>query len=437
MRQNSLGRRHGHRAYAGLDFIKAAFCPLAFKAMPLKRHPLYADLRGDPALDVLEVGQPLNYPRHFRYKDKAGNHKTGTQIITAPFGLAPKDFDLFLGLYTHLRELNELPADGVLDLTADFIGRRCGFPVSSQKDYLRIRSRIFRFSYVKYTSTAFWNPETQAYDIRNFELYSLAALSRVTVSRRPIVFQFSQAFLQMARQAKFLRFDYSLYVTLSSPMRRLYLLANQMGWKNRDSAVFDLDEFALHQIGYQDDPDPRKRADGRKLRRQKIRHLLQEAEALDLIRPCSGWRGYVMDAKQGPFRGQMVLRWSRGPKLLSRETSRSSTLADAVEDDSLFDQVKQLTDEDGKPVAPMVFRAWVEKFGQNRIQKHIRVILAQKEYRPGTFGRSEVAALVDRLNKDYADPDWYAELKREERLSIFDEVTPNQLSMGIYENFFR
>ena len=95
----------------------------------------------------------------------------------APFGLAPKDFDLFLGLYTYLRELDELPAD--------FLGRRCGFSVSSQKDYRRIRSRVFRFSYVKYTNSAFWNPELQSYDIRNFDFYSLASLSRATASRRP------------------------------------------------------------------------------------------------------------------------------------------------------------------------------------------------------------------------------------------------------------
>lgn len=151
----STVNRTSQRGYAGLDFIKAAFCPLAFKAKRLAEHPSFDELRADPALKTLEVGEALHYPRQFRYKDSVGNSKLGTQVVTAPFGLAPKDFDLFLGLYTYLKHLDDLPADGELDLTADFIGRRCGFPTSSQKDCLRIRSRILRFSYVKYTNTAF------------------------------------------------------------------------------------------------------------------------------------------------------------------------------------------------------------------------------------------------------------------------------------------
>jgi len=244
----STANRTSNRGYAGLDFIKAAFSPLSFKATPLREHPLYRELHADSALGVLEVGEALNYPRQFRYKDRSGNYKTATQLITAPFGLAPKDFDLFLGLYTYVKDLDEFPNSGELDLTADFIGRRCGFSVTSHKDYLRIRSRIFRFSYVKYTNSAFWNPQTQTYDIKNFEFYSLAALSRVTASRRPITFHLSRDFLEIAQRSKFLRFDYDLYLSLPCPMRRFYLLANQMGWKNRDSAIFDVDEFAIHQI---------------------------------------------------------------------------------------------------------------------------------------------------------------------------------------------
>ena len=428
--------RTSNRGYAGLDFIKAAFSPLSFKATPLREHPLYTELHADSALAVLEVGEALNYPRQFRYKDPSGNYKIGTQVITAPFGLAPKDFDLFLGLYT-LKDLNEFPEAGELDLTADFIGRRSGFSVTSQKDYLRIRSRIFRFSYVKYTNSTFWTPETQTYDIRNFEFYSLASLSRMTASRRPITFHLSRDLLEIAKRSKFLRFDYDLYLSLSSPLRRFYLLANQMGWKNRDSVIFDVDEFATHQIGYQADIESKRKGEGRKLRRQKIRRLLKQAESRDLIRRCPGWSDYFAVARCGPLRGRLVLRWSRGPKLLSRENRKCASLADAIENDALYDQIKALKDEHGKPVTPIVFHAWVEKYGRELLQKHLRVILAQKEHEVGSFKKSEVAALVDRVKHDYADPDWYADLHRQERLSPFRETTSNQHSMEVYENFFR
>jgi len=433
----STANRTSLRGYAGLDFIKAAFSPLSFKAIPLGEHPLYAELRADSALGVLEVGEALNYPRQFRYKDQSGNYKTATQLITAPFGLAPKDFDLFLGLYTYLKDLDDFPQQGELDLTADFIGRRCGFSVTSTKDYLRIRSRIFRFSYVKYTNSAFWNPQTRTHDIRNFEFYSLASLSRVTASRRPITFHLSHDFLEIAKQSKFLRFDYGLYLSLSSPLRRFYLLANQMGWKNRDSAIFDVDEFAIHQIGYQADIDSKKDAERRKLRRQKIRRLLKKAEDCDLIRPCQGWSNYFAVARAGPFRGRLVLRWSRGPKLLTRTSCKPRSFADSVENDALYDQIKELRDENGKPVTPIVFHAWVEKYGRELLQKHLRIILAQKEREPCGFRRSEIAALVDRVKHDYAEPDWYSDLKRQERLSPFEEKQPNQLSLAMYENFFR
>src|SRR5437867_580179 len=130
-------------AYAGLDFIKAAFCPLEFTATKLGKHPQFVRLRKDKALSALEVGDALNYPRQFPFTDPNGHRKTGTQIITAAFGLAPKDFDLFLGLYTYLRRLPELPKDGRTHLTVDFLARQFGLSATCQKDYLRIRSRIF------------------------------------------------------------------------------------------------------------------------------------------------------------------------------------------------------------------------------------------------------------------------------------------------------
>ena len=86
---------------------------------------------------------------------------------------------------------------------------------------------------------------------------------------------------------------------------------------------------------------------------------------------------------------------------------------------------------------PVTYRRLLAKFGREFIQKHVTVILTQKEQRPGSFTRSEVAALVDRMQHDYPEPDWYQDLRRAERLSPFGEIQPNQLSMEMYETFFR
>jgi len=117
-------------AYAGLDFIRSAFCPLEFNAMRFCEHPRYADLAGDDALDDLEVSDPLHYPRRFPYTDEHGHKRTGIQMVNALFGLAPADFDLFLGLFTYLKRLEQLPADGCTCLTLDFIARQCGLPAT-------------------------------------------------------------------------------------------------------------------------------------------------------------------------------------------------------------------------------------------------------------------------------------------------------------------
>src|SRR6266516_6354242 len=103
--------------------------------MKLGEHPEFQQLWKDGPLATLEVGTHLRYPRQFPFTDPNGHRKTATQIITAPFGLAPKDFDLFLGLYTYLRRLPELPADGRSHLTVDFIARHLGLPATCQKDY--------------------------------------------------------------------------------------------------------------------------------------------------------------------------------------------------------------------------------------------------------------------------------------------------------------
>lgn len=417
-------------AYAGLDFIKAAFCPLEFNAMSLREHPHWALLKRDAALAALEVAAPLSYPRQFPYTDRNGNRKTGTQIVTAAFGLAPKDFDFFLGLYTYLKRLPEPPTDGRSFLTVDFLARQLQLPATCQKDYQRIRSRIFRFSYVKYTNSAFWNREQQSYDIKNFGFYNLAGMSRLTESRRPIEFEWDPSFLRIVREGTLLTFDYDLYRTLAPAMRRLYLIANRDGWNQRDSSLFVADDFAVHQIGYDDKPALKK------LRLQKLKRLLAEAEALDLIRPYAPWRGYLRTPDAGRDVGKLALRWSRGP-LLRKKSDDDRVFTDRIENDALYSQVKELKDERGRPCPPDTFRALVTKFGRAVMQKQIVVVLAQKEHHPGDFKKSELAAFINRCQHDHPEPDWYRDLRRAERVAGFAEVTPGARSADVYRTFFR
>jgi hypothetical protein len=427
----AVSKGPSQKAYAGLDFIRAAFCPLEFNAVELRNHPRFVELRRDQALAGLEVSEPLHYPRQFPYTCN-GNRRTGTQIVSAYFGLAPTDFDVLLGLYTYLKRLPELPADGRTYLTADFIAKQLGLPATSQGDYLRLRSRIFRLSYIKYTNTAFWNSETGTYDIANFGFFNLASMSRLTESRRPIVFEWDRTFLDLVRTGAHLAFDYEFYRSLSPALRRFYLIANRDGWNQRDSSFFIVDDFTVHQIGYDDNPAFRKQ------RVQKLKRLLADAESLGLIRPFAPWEGYLQKLTTGPRAGEVALRWSRGPRLHARTTaSPDKRFTDRIENDALYAQVRDVRDEHKKRVTPDVFRKLVARFGRDLLQKHIAVVLAQKEHRPRSFQKSELAALINRMQHDHPEPDWYKDLRRAERLARFDDVAPSQLSMDAYGTFFR
>jgi hypothetical protein len=111
--------------------------------------------------------------------------------------------------------------------------------------------------------------------------------------------------------------------------------------------------------------------------------------------------------------------------------------ADDLADDALYAQVKELRNEDGRPLDLMIYARLLTQFGKEKIQKHVLVVLAQKEHHAGSFQRSEIAAFIDRLKHDHPEPDWYQDLKRAERLSPFDGTQPNQLSLEMYETFFR
>jgi hypothetical protein len=268
--------------------------------------------------------------------------------------------------------------------------------------------------------------------VKNFGFWNLASLSRVTESRRAIEFEWDPSLMRILKTSTFLLFDYDLYRILSPAVRRLYLAANREGWNQQDSSTFIADEFAIHQIGYTERPEFQKQ------RLYKLRQLLVDAEEIGLIRPYQPWGGYFQTIGTGMNRGKVALRWSRGPLLKTKPAhSDGNRYTDRIENDALYAQAHEIRDEHGKPLTPQLFRVLVARFGRETMQKHVSVLLAQKEHHPGSFTKSEVAAFIDRLQHDHADPDWYLDLKRAERLSEFEKIQPNEKSDRVYETFFR
>ncbi len=159
---------------------------------------------------------------------------------------------------------------------------------------------------------------------------------------------------------------------------------------------------------------------------------------MNMIRPYPPWKAYLHKLTTGPHAGRLAVRWARG-SLLRKKSDRSTgqRSTDKIENDALYAQAKELRDEKGSPLSVPTYRGLVSKFGREKLQKHVNVLLAQKENRPASFRTSEVAALVNRLQHDHPEPDWYQDLKRAERLAPFDKITPSQLSLDAYGTFFR
>jgi len=106
----------------------------------------------------------------------------------------------------------------------------------------------------------------------------------------------------------------------------------------------------------------------------------------------------------------------------------------SVEDDALYALVMGLRDQDGRPMTAAAYRNLVSKFGRERMQKHVAVVLAQREHHAGNVKKSEVALFVDRVQHDYADPDWFTDLARAERLAAFDEIAPTASAEDLYRS---
>ena len=109
---------------------------------------------------------------------------------------------------------------------------------------------------------------------------------------------------------------------------------------------------------------------------------------------------------------------------------------DRIDNDALYAQLRELRDEHRNAVTPDIFRRLVARFGRAAMQKHVAVVLAQKEHRPSSFKKSELAALINRMQHDHAEPDWYQDLRRAERLAPFKDVAPSQLSMDLFGTMF-
>ena len=114
----------------------------------------------------------------------------------------------------------------------------------------------------------------------------------------------------------------------------------------------------------------------------------------------------------------------------------SSAPSDALEHDALYDQVKRLKDQYGKPIVAPAYRSLLKKHGRERLQKHIAVVLMQRELLPGSFRKSEVATFVNRVQEDHAPPSWYSPAVRKPAMAL-DQIKASAVTESLYQRITR
>lgn len=427
--------------YAPLAWIRSSLCPLDFRATRIAELPDFANtVQKMPAFGELQVGECLRYESLFPYVDSQKHRRHGCQLITAPFGLSPEDIDALFGIYTYVRALDRgegIPEDRNVTVTMNVLARIAGLSQTCSKDTRRNQSRIFRLSYVKLSNTASWNSKRRCFQhLSNMDLFSIKDMSLLMEPRAPLTLQLSADFVNLIRSSPAVAFDLAKARDLGgSVKRRFFFLVNREGWNQRDSMIYDADLFTVHQLGYSQHADRSKERNRRKRRLHELRQLLKECEDRDLIRPYKPWRGYFATPTRGSLTGKLALRWSRGPAVRAKRDAKASVSLN-IESDPLFDQIRALKDEKGETLPVPAYRRLLAEHGRNQLQKHVGVVVAQKRIMPGSFHRSEIAALVNRVQSDHAFPSWYTPELNRARVD-FQTVDATAAVQSLYDSITR
>lgn len=423
--------------FAPLAFIRSALCPLNFKATKCADIPELAKLVEDlPAVGDLEVGDCLRHESAFPYWDAHKHRKLGCQLVTASFGLAPEDIELLFGLCTYIHRLDQ--SEGLSDhlkitLNVNQLARHAGFEINGGKDTRRLQSRILRLSYLKLTNTAVWNSGRKSYEsLDNMSLFDIDDMSLLVEPWQPVTLQLSHKFVELLRTTPRVAFDRSQWRSHKSPAkRRLFVIVHREGWNQRDSQLYDADEFAIHQLGYARHDNQRQNANRRRRRLHDLRALLDQFQKQELICPYAPWGSYFATPNRGPLAGRLCVRWSRGPAVRAKKAPSSLTLT--AEEDALYDQLKTLTDQQGRPLSIPAYRRLLSEHGRESLQRHAHIVLAQKQCQPGSFRKSEVAAFVNRVKHNHPAPDWYAAKLRKPRLDA-KGIQPSAKIRKLYDS---
>ena len=432
-----------NKGYLPIELTQVALCPLSFAPIKLIDHIIYKHpqqnirlLQKDRALESLLVGDELDCWKHYKYWDHNENRKVGHVNVKAPFGIAPEDFDVVVGLYNHCRDLDRsgrLPTDSQFQLSLAEIARICRLPHGGGKQALYLRSRLFRLGFVTLHFTAQKDFEEGIHVQRTFKFFTIKSLSRLNTPKQKIVIQLDPSFVDLIKSRRVIQFDRTFYDSLSAKHKRHYLQCVRYGWYSKTSPPDIMaNDYACNQIWFADHDEQTRRsggvvdsADDRTHQRVGwLGDLLKEAEAdFQYVQPTtkSGWRGdYLKRVNEPNGTSVWYVRWANGKRIRNKRQRNSVA---ALKNDPLWRSVQSLSDDQGASITPATYHTWIENYGAIAVQKQLDIVqwmIANKV----PFTKSAVHALVDRLLNNHAAPDGFIHREDQQQPTESDTRDP-------------
>lgn len=361
------------------------------------------------ALCPLDAGEPGGGPfvhqTQYYYSDKNRHRKEARVQVTCPYGLSPMD-ELYLWGLLSLTFSQTQPTPDFY-ATPYYCLRQLGYIAPEHdrhggKQFALFRSSMRRLSAVSYQNDHFYDPVRGEHRDVSFGFFSYSLPLDPKSSRAwrlawdPIFFELCQA------TAGALRFDFPTYRSLDAASRRLYLLLKKIFWRNAVSPEFDLDDLAVHVLGFSATHPVRELK--RKVRR--CAEVLLAYRIISLPNGVADLRTLFVKRSAGNY----AVRFHRGPYFLVCD---SSTMAARIADSPLYEPLSAIGLDEA------TIRRVLRAHDPRLVAECADMTLAAKErHGDNFFTKSPPAYFIDNLREQAAGrrtpPDWWRELRKEE-----------------------
>lgn len=356
-----------------------------------------------PVNSSASLKRNLIHESQFKYTGKDGHRKSGRVRVLCPLGLSAWD-ELFLWGCLALT-IADPESGGQLVASRHYILRQLGLVDANSRrggrQYCDVTATIDRLSSVRYFNDSFYDPIRAEHRQVSFGFFSYSLPQDPNSSRAwritwdPVFYEFVVA----ARGA--LRFDLSLYKSLTPATRRLFLFLTKLFARRDCTHPLDVTAIAVDVMGYSKSMRP----SDLKIRVERCIRQLVEHGAVSRT-------GVTVNRVAV---GQYRVKLRRGPAYADRRRVCNQI------DSPLVEPLRDIG-FDNSAIGRVL-----RQFSLTMVREWVDITLAARErFGSGFFSRSPAAYLMDNLKAAAAGtrtpPDWWIDIRKAEELARADRM---------------